>query len=109
MDDLRYHGGAVVFHVVAKVRLGGVRAGDQHPGDSGKCIGHLGEEFVLGAHLAAMLARVVHVLLDAGCLNLCVVVVDQGDSVIHGHEQILGERWLSASRGRQAVSVRWRT
>jgi hypothetical protein len=78
---------------VLEVGDAGLRADHQHFGDAGQRVAHLAEELVLGAHVAAVLGRVVGVRLDLLRLHvlgvelqhLGVLVVDPDHGMEHRH------------------------
>ena len=64
-DDLLGEGYSMLADIVPKVGLSGVRADHQDIGDAGQRVANVGEEFVFGSNLAAVLASDVFMRLDA--------------------------------------------
>ena len=92
-DDLPADRRAMLFDIVPEVGQAGFRAHHQHFGDAGQRVADLGLVLMLGAHAAAMLARVMRMRLDLLRLDvlgvelqdLRALVVDPGHGAIRGH------------------------
>ena len=73
-DDLLGDDHSMLVDIVPKVSLSGVGADHQDIGDAGQRVANVGEEFVFGSNLAAVLASDVFMRLDA--LDLHVLGVE---------------------------------
>jgi hypothetical protein len=81
-DNVRCKRCAMFIDVVTKIALRFVGPGDEHLGDAGKRLADLSEKLMLGAHAAAVLARVMSVSLDLLGLNMVRVELQELRGVV---------------------------